>query len=31
LTKTLAASAIPPLDETRCQVAAPAVTANQLV
>ena len=30
-TETLAASAIPPLDETRSQVIAPAVAANQLV
>jgi hypothetical protein len=30
-TETLAASAIPPLDETRSQVIAPAIAANQLV
>ena len=30
-TKTLAASAIPPLDEARSQVVAPAIAANQLV
>ena len=30
-TETLAASAIPPLDETRSQVVAPAIAANQLV
>jgi hypothetical protein len=28
-TETLAASAIPPLDETRRQVIAPAIAANQ--
>jgi hypothetical protein len=28
-TETLAASAIPPLDETRSQVVAPAIAANQ--
>src|ERR1019366_790523 len=30
-TETLAASAIPPLDETRSQVIAPAIAADQLV
>jgi hypothetical protein len=30
-TETLAASAIPPLDETRSQVIAPAIAANQFV
>ena len=30
-TETLAASAVPPLDETRSQVVAPAIAANQLV
>ena len=30
-TETLAASAIPPLDETRSQVVAPAIAANQFV
>jgi len=30
-TETLATSAIPPLDETRSQVVAPAIAANQFV
>ena len=30
-TETLAASAIPPLDETRSQVIVPAIAANQFV
>ena len=30
-TETLAASAIPPLDETRSQVVAPTIAENQLV
>ena len=30
-TETLAASAIPPLDETRSQVIAPAIAANQFL
>jgi hypothetical protein len=30
-TKTLAASAIPPLDETRSQIIAPAVAANEFL
>jgi hypothetical protein len=31
LTETLAAAAITPFDKTRCEIVAPAITANQLV